>query len=104
MAGHPGISNTTWAIAHNYWWPNMKQTITDYIKGCTLCQSRKNHPTKTKVPSFPIPSDMYPLPFTSIALDFITKLPLSNTYNTILTIMDTFSKAYLSPVMKPLTL
>ena len=104
MAGHPGIPNTTWAIARNYWWPNMKQTITDYIKGCTLCQSRKNHPTKTKVPSFPIPSDMYPLPFTSIALDFITKLPLSNTYNTILTIMDTFSKAYLSPVMKPLTL
>jgi hypothetical protein len=39
MAGHRGISNTTWAIAHDYWWPNMKQTITDYIKGCHLCQS-----------------------------------------------------------------
>ena len=43
-AGHPGISNTTWAIARDYWWPGMKQTITEYIKGCTLCQSRKNQP------------------------------------------------------------
>jgi hypothetical protein len=22
-AGHPGISNTTWAITRDYWWPNM---------------------------------------------------------------------------------
>jgi hypothetical protein len=41
-ARHPGISNITWTIACNYWWPNMKQTIMDYIKGCHLCQSRKN--------------------------------------------------------------
>jgi len=49
-AGHPGISNTMWAVARDYWWPNMKQTITDYVKGCHLCQSRKNNPTKPKPP------------------------------------------------------
>ena len=92
-AGHPGISNTMWAIAHDNWWPNMKQTMLDYIKGCTLCQSRKNNPTKTKTLLFPIPLDTYTLPFSSIALDFIIKLPLSNMYDTILTITDTFSKA-----------
>ena len=43
-ARHPRISNTTWAIACDYWWPSMKQTITNYIKGCTLCQSWKNQP------------------------------------------------------------
>ena len=52
-AGHPGISNTTWAIARDYWWPSMKQTITDYIKGCTLCQSRKNQPNRIKPPPIP---------------------------------------------------
>ena len=92
-AGHPGISNTMWAIAHDNWWPNMKQTMLDYIKGCTLCQSRKNNPTKTKTLLFPIPLDTYTLPFSPIALDFIIKLPLSNMYDTILTITDTFSKA-----------
>lgn len=41
----------------------------------------------------PTQQNEFTLPFTSIAMDFIVKLPLSNTYNTILTITDTFSKA-----------
>ena len=84
-ARHPSIANTNWAIAWDYWWPNMKHTVTEYIKGCTTCQSWKNNPTKLKPPLFPIPSESYTLPFTSIALDFITKLPHSDTYNTIVT-------------------
>jgi hypothetical protein len=92
-AGHPGISNTVWAIANDYWWPNLKQTVTEYIKGCHLCQSRKNNPTKPKPPLFPIPSDNFTLPFTSVAMDFIVKLPMSEGYDSILTITDTFSKA-----------
>jgi hypothetical protein len=92
-AGHLGITKTLWSISRDFWWPNMKDTITNYIKGCALCQSRKNNPTNPKPPLFPIPSDTYTLPFESIALDFITKLPHSQTYDTILTITDTFSKA-----------
>ena len=71
----------------------MKDTITNYIKGCTTCQSRKNNPTNLKPPIFPITSNKFTLPFKSIALDFIVKLPESNSYDTILTITDTFSKA-----------
>jgi hypothetical protein len=92
-AGHPGISNTTWAIARDYWWPALKKDVTEYIKGCSTCQSKKNQPNKPKPPLFPISSDMYRTPFTSIAMDFIVKLPISKTYDTILTITDTFSKA-----------
>src|SRR6201996_3202065 len=71
----------------------MKDTITNYVKGCATCQSRKNNPTNPKPPLFPITSDTYTLPFTSIALDFIVKLPQSGEYDTILMITDTFSKA-----------
>ena len=92
-AGHPRISKTLWAINRDFWWPNMKQMVTDYIKGCTVCQSQKNNPTNPKPPPYPISSESYTLPFTSIAMDFITKLQKSHTYNTILTITDTFSKA-----------
>ena len=92
-AGHPGISNTTWAISRDFWWPAMKKDVTEYVKGCTECQAKKNQPTKPKPPPFPIPLDTYTTPFTSIAMDFIVKLPLSDYYNTILTITDTFSKA-----------
>jgi hypothetical protein len=92
-AGHPGISKTLWSINQDFWWPNMKQTTTDYIKGCTKCQNRKNNPTNPKPAPYPITSDTYTLPFTSVAIDFITKLPQSHTYDTILTVTDTFSKA-----------
>ena len=92
-AGHSGISNTTWAIAQDFWWPSMKKDVTEYIKGCTECQAKKNQPNKPKPPPYPISSDTYSTPFTSIAMDFIVKLPISNSYDTILTITDTFSKA-----------
>ena len=71
----------------------MKKDVTEYIKGCTTCQARKNQPNQPKPPPFPISSDAYHTPFTSIAMDFIVKLPLSDSYDTILTITDTFSKA-----------
>jgi hypothetical protein len=48
---------------------------------------------KPKPPLFPIPSDSFTLPFMSVAMDFIVKLPISEGYDSILTIMDTFSKA-----------
>ena len=71
----------------------MKKDITKYVKGCTTCQSKKNQPNKPKPPIFPISSDMYSTPFTSIAMDFIVKLLTSESYDTVLTITDTFSKA-----------
>ena len=71
----------------------MKKDVTEYVKGCITCQSRKNQSNKPKPPLFPITSDTYDTPFTSIAMDFIVKLPLSESYDTILTITDTFSKA-----------
>jgi hypothetical protein len=87
-AGHPGITKTLWAIGLDYWWPNMKNSITNYIKGCAMCQSRKNHPNNPKPPPFPITTNPQANPFEVIALDFITKLPISSGYDTILTITD----------------
>ena len=95
MASHPGIIKTTQLINNDYWWPGMKTTVTSYIKGCALCQSRKNNPMNPKPLLFPITSDLYTLLFTTIALDFIVKLLQSNHYDTILTITDTFSKAFI---------
>ena len=50
MAGHPGISNTTWAIAKDFWWPAMKKDVTEYVKGCTMCQFRKTNQTRLNHP------------------------------------------------------
>jgi Integrase zinc binding domain len=87
-AGHPGIAKTTQNIAQYYWWPGMRDHITQYIKGCATCQMNKVNTNPTKPPLYPIIPVTDALPFQTIALDFITKLPESDGYDTILTITD----------------
>ena len=65
----------------------MKDFITAYIKGCATCQMNKINTHPTKLPLFPI-TPTSTLPFQTIAMDFITKLPPLQDYDTILTITD----------------
>ena len=87
-AGHPGIAKTTALVAQHYWWPGMRDFITQYIKGCAICQMSKVNTNPQHPQLFPITPETNALPFQTIALDFITKLPVSNGYDTILTITD----------------
>jgi len=88
-ASHPGITKTLQLLAQYYWWPNMKTFITKYIRGCTTCQMTKvnTHPNHPLL--FPILPTENACPFEMIAMDFITKLPQSGGYDTILMITDT---------------
>ena len=88
-SGHPGITQTLQLIAPYYWWPNMKTFITEYIKGCASYQMSKINRNPVHPPLFPISPTENAHPFETIALDFITKLPPSGGYDTILTITDT---------------
>ena len=87
-AGHPGITKTLINIGQHYWWPGMKDFITQYIKGCATCQMTKinTHPSKPAL--FPIATDPKALPFQVIALDFVTDLPVSQGFDSILTVTD----------------
>ncbi|SRR6266702_1833717 len=60
----------------------------DYVKGCTECQRHKVNMRPTKAPLQPIFPMLEAMPFATIALDFITKLPVSQGYDSILMIMD----------------
>jgi hypothetical protein len=86
--GHPGISRTTDLVSRHYWWPRLRQDVLDYVKGCADCQRNKvnNHPKKAALsPIFAKPDA---LPFETVAMDFIVKLPLSEGFDSILTITD----------------
>ena len=66
-----------------------KTFITEYIKGCATCQMTKVNTNPNHPPLFPITPAENALPFETITIDFITKLPPSGGYDTILTITDT---------------
>jgi len=87
-AGHPGIAKTTTEICKYYWWPSVRDFITEYIKGCANCQMNKVNTNPSKPPVYPITPAPNALPFQTIALNFITKLPESLGNDTILTITD----------------
>jgi Integrase zinc binding domain len=103
--GHPGITKTLATTGLHYWWPGMKDFITQYIKGCATCQMTKVNTHLSKPALFPITTDPTALPFQVIALDFVTDLPTSQGYDSILTVTDhDCSKAsFLIPCNKTIT-
>jgi hypothetical protein len=86
--GHPGISKTIQLTERLYWWPRMRVDITEYVKGCADCQRHKVNTRPTKAPLQPIYPKAEATPFETVALDFIVKLPISQGFDSILTITD----------------
>ena len=90
LAGHGGIAKTTELITRQYYWPKMRKTIKRYIKNCDTCQRSKaiRHAPYGLLQPNEVPDQ----PWRSIAMDFITDLPNSNGYDTILVVIDRLTK------------
>jgi hypothetical protein len=86
--GHPGIARTIQLVEQDSWWPGLRREVTDYVKGCTECQRHKVNNRPTKAPLEPIWAKPEAMPFETVAVDFITKLPVSQGYDSILTVTD----------------
>ena len=66
----------------------MKLEVEEYIKGCVDCQMTKVNTNPKKPALYPITAEPNATPFQTITLDFIVKLPISEGYDSILTITD----------------
>ncbi|MBW0480652.1 hypothetical protein O181_020367 [Austropuccinia psidii MF-1] len=67
----------------------MTQFIKDYVSSCQQCSRKKNHHKKFQLlKPLPIPNG----PCICLSMDFITQLPLSNSFDSTLVIVDRFSK------------
>ena len=86
--GHPGISRTTELVMRRLWWPRIAQDVKEYVNGCADCQCNKVNNQVRRAPLSPIFAKPEVLPIETVALDFIVKLPLSNSYDSILTVTD----------------
>ena len=79
-AGHPGAKKMLLLTARDYWWPRMANFISQYVKGCRICQATKPALVQPKPPLYPITTESSALPFSTIALDLIVDLPPSQGY------------------------
>lgn len=90
LAGHVGQFKTHELIARNYWWPAMRAFVNNYVASCDECQRCKTprHKPFGTLQPLPIPKR----PWASISMDFIVKLPVSSGYDSILVVVDRFTK------------
>ncbi|GAU29612.1 hypothetical protein TSUD_164620 [Trifolium subterraneum] len=97
VGGHMGITKTLARLQANFDWANMHKDVQTFISQCSVCQQVKYETRKT-------PGLLHPLPIPTaiwedLSLDFITGLPKSQTYTTILVVVDRFSKGiHLAPL------
>ncbi|XP_068213182.1 uncharacterized protein [Palaemon carinicauda] len=71
---HLGITKTYERISQDFYWPNMKNDIKEYVKTCTTCQ--KVSSPNVKVPVAPLKPILVPKePFSKIIVDCVGPLP-----------------------------
>ena len=66
----------------------MADFVTQYVKGCGICQAMKPALVCPKPPLYPMTTEPSALPFSTVALDLIIDLSPSQGYNSILMIMN----------------
>ena len=87
---HGGQWKTTELVMRNFWWPGVTREIKQYVEGCDPCQQNKN---RTEQPAGKLmPNSIPDKVWSHISADFITKLPLAQGYDSILVVMDQFTK------------
>ena len=90
VAGHLGYQKTQELIEQQYYWPGLASDIRSYVARCNQCACFKGSNMKPTGSAVPLqPSTM---PWEDVSADFIMDLPLSNSFDSILTVVDRFSK------------
>jgi transposase InsO family protein len=89
-AGHPGIEKTLDLVKRNYYWVGITKDIAHYIKSCPVCQQTKSFPAKPAGLLQPLPPPSGP--WEEITTDLLVELPDSQGYDTILVVVDRFTK------------
>ena len=102
IGGHAGIQKTIELVTRNYWWPKLTLFVEQYVRSCETCAMAKasRHKPYGKLMPIPIPGQ----PWKSISLDFITDLPRSAGFDSVLVVVDRFTKmAHFEPCAKDIT-
>ena len=102
VGGHGGQWKTTELVTRNFWWPGVSREVKQYVKGCDVCQQNKNC---MQAPAGKLMPNLIPeKPWSYISADFITKLPLTQGYDSILVVVNKLTKmAHFIPITEKTT-
>ena len=90
VAGHRGVKPTLAELVKNYYWPNLWDDVEQYVKSCVNCQQNRTQFRKEAglLRPMPIPTKCWK----SVSMDFMTHLPESKGFDSIMVVIDRVSK------------
>ncbi|KAK3552407.1 hypothetical protein QTP86_011635 [Hemibagrus guttatus] len=89
-SGHPGIHCLTQLTRRRFWWPSLGSDVEEYVRACPTCAQAR--------PSCHLPGGLLePLliprrPWSHLSVDFLTDLPDTGGFTTVMVVVDRFSK------------
>lgn len=89
-SGHFGPYKTYFMLAQHFYWPRMFKDIKTFIRSCDNCQRCKTGGKGTD--GLLKPLDIPERRWSSISLDFVTGLPISNGCDAVLVVTDRLTK------------
>ncbi|KAF8755009.1 hypothetical protein RHS01_05559 [Rhizoctonia solani] len=89
LAGHPGRQQTLELVLRNYYWPGIRADTYWHVDSCETCQ-RIRKPKYASIP--PQPLELPSRPWQHVSYDMIVDLPKDGNNNSILVIVDSFTK------------
>ncbi|MBW0482588.1 hypothetical protein O181_022303 [Austropuccinia psidii MF-1] len=90
LDGHPGQGKTLKLVEWDFHWSSKTQFIKYYVSSCQHFSRNKNIHKKNFGLLKPLPTPNGPWIF--LSMDFITQVPLSNSFDSIMVIVERFSK------------
>jgi hypothetical protein len=87
VSGHPGHLKTLYLLKEQFYWPGMAIMTKQFIDGCAACQQMKTNTHPTAALLMLIKSHAH-RPFQQVMMDFITDLPISNSFDSIFIVVD----------------
>ena len=102
--GHQGIERTIALFQEQFYWNNMFQDATKYVKNCPCCQTAKGNYTDPKTKPGTIIANN---PLDLLCIDFTKVDPLKDGKENILVLTDSctkFSQVFMTPNQKALTI
>ncbi|QRW24234.1 Retrotransposable element Tf2 protein [Rhizoctonia solani] len=89
LAGHPGRQQTLELISRDYYWPGIHANTYWHMDSCETCQ-RVRKPRYASIP--PQPLELPSRPWQHVSYDMIVDLPKDGNFDSILVIIDSFTK------------
>lgn len=102
VGGHSGFHATYHRVRRLFAWTGLKELVRKFVRECLTCQQAKTEraPPTGLLQPLPIPAQAWAV----VSLDFIEGLPRSANHDTILVVVDKFTKySHFIPLHHPFT-